>query len=99
MGIFPGLSDGAKVTYQDLVDCGLVDQAAATILQSQYDKDNANIITADDLLDMMCPNGYRSREGVETAVDKQGRSLVFARNQYITGWIVVEGGRESDSDS
>jgi len=85
---FPAIDrEGKELSFEDLVDSGLVDHSVAQELKAQYDKSNTNRIGEALLLEMLCPNGYRAHKNVQTCADKQGQPLVYVDNGYNTGWI------------
>jgi len=86
---FPLLEAGQTITFQDLVESGLVDEATSRDLRDQYDRDGSSRISEDLLLEMLCPNGYRSHPDAHTAIDKMGRPLLYVENGIFTGWIVA----------
>merc|ERR1712061_189194 len=52
-------------------------------------KENVDTVTKKDLLEMLCPNGYRAHKDVKSAVDKQGQPLIWVSNEFFTGWILA----------
>merc|ERR1719174_3395075 len=52
------------ITYQDLVDGGIIDDQMMKDLRSKYDRTGKGIIREDDFLEMLCPHGCRAHERV-----------------------------------
>lgn len=84
---FPSIEIGETIIFQDLVDSGLIDESMAKDLREQYDRDGTGRITEDLLLEMLCPNGYRSHPDAQTAIDKYGQPLLYVSNGIFKGWI------------
>lgn len=78
-----------KVTFQELLESAYVDEATMKGLREHFERLGPwDLISEQDLLEMLCPTGYRAHEGVRTAVDRQGRPLVHVSNAFYTGWLV-----------
>lgn len=85
---FPKIHESDRsITFEDLVQSGLVDQSMASDLQARYDPDNTNVITEALLLEMLCPNGYLAHNNVKTCFDAQGQPLVHVSTGLYTGWV------------
>lgn len=76
------------ISYQDLVDSGLVDSKMADDLMSKYDLDGSNDLDCNEFLELLCPNGYRAHADATQAVDKKGNQLCHMKNEYFEGWVV-----------
>jgi hypothetical protein len=87
---FPAIDrDGRDISFDDLVDSGLVDESTAKALRNQYDPEDTNRIGEPLLLEMLCPNGYRAHRSVRTCSDATGQPLIHVSsgNQNYTGWV------------
>lgn len=89
---FPALqgSPTGKVSFQELLESGFVDEVTLKGLREHFERVGPwDLLTERDLLEMMCPRGYRAHVDVRTAVDLQGRPLVWVSNKYFTGWLLA----------
>jgi len=80
-----------SVTYEDLVNQGLVDAKMARELRDQYDLDGIGSLNCQEFLEMLCPYGYRAHENVKCAIDKSGQGLSFVEctrgGLSFAGWL------------
>lgn len=87
---FPAIDKGGQeISFEDLVDSGLVDESTAKDFRQQYDRSNSNRIDENLLLEMLCPNGYRAHPTVKTCADSEGQPLVHVENGFFTGWVAA----------
>lgn len=77
-----------KISYNDLVDSGLVDSTTASYLMAKYDTDKSNDLDCNEFLELLCPNGYRAHVDAMQAVDKHGNQLRRIKNKYFEGWTI-----------
>jgi len=85
---FPAIDrDGRDISFDDLVDSGLVDESTAKALRNQYDPEDNNRIGEPLLLEMLCPNGYRAHRSVRTCSDATGQPLIHVSSGFYTGWV------------
>jgi hypothetical protein len=90
---FPTIDQGDQnsyVTFEELVDSGLVDHSMARDLRRQHDRGNTNRIHEALLLEMLCPNGYRAHRDVKTCSDPSGEPLVYVSSGIYTGWVPTD---------
>jgi len=80
-----------SVTYEDLVNQGLVDAKMARELRDQYDLDGIGSLNCLEFLEMLCPYGYRAHETVKYAIDKSGQGVSFVAcscgDLSFAGWL------------
>lgn len=90
---FPRLKFGpsGRIGFRDLVESSLVDEVTMRSLWEFGEKRES--ISEEDLLEMLCPNGYRAHPNAKSAVDRNGQLLMHVTNEFFSGWLVA--GRES----
>eukprot|EP00747_Dinoflagellata_sp_TGD_P210556 gnl/TRDRNA2_/TRDRNA2_83821_c0_seq1.p1 gnl/TRDRNA2_/TRDRNA2_83821_c0~~gnl/TRDRNA2_/TRDRNA2_83821_c0_seq1.p1 ORF type:complete len:620 (+),score=101.24 gnl/TRDRNA2_/TRDRNA2_83821_c0_seq1:253-2112(+) len=86
---FPQLckSRNSTMKFSDFMLSGIIDDDKAQELLEQFGKSEYDEITEDDILEMLCPNGYRAHANAKMAVDTDGRSLTFISNNTFQGWV------------
>jgi len=84
------------ITFEELVDSGLVDESIAKDLRLQHDRYNCNRIDEPLLLEMLCPNGYRAHRSVKTCSDATGQPLIHVSSGFYTGWVPASKGFKWD---
>lgn len=96
------------ITYQDLVDGGLIDEQMMKDLKSKYDSTGKGIINQDDFLEMLCPHGCRAHEGVREMVSKDDKHirLVYIDCRHLecghdefSGWLLDADFQELSTNS
>lgn len=79
---------GKKVPFEAVVEASCVDEETLRGLGKTFAAQgrNANYLSENDLLQMLCPNGYRAHEDVTDLLDEEGHQIVYISNPHFTGW-------------
>lgn len=75
------------ISYNDLVDGGLMDEETANELMQKYDTDGSGDLDAQEFLEMLCPHGYRAHQGSQRVMDHEGRLITHVHKNDFAGWM------------
>lgn len=94
---FPSMAEDTKfgVSFAELIESGVVTEPTASELWHEYNVEGAYRITELQLLEMLCPNGFRAHEDVRRSVSLDGKQLLYINNEFFEGWAYY---REPPSD-
>lgn len=85
------------ISYNDLVDGGLMDEETADELMTKYDTDGSGDLDGEEFLEMLCPHGYRAHEGSKKVVDTDGNKITYVHNNDFTGWMFEDDAKSLQS--
>jgi len=88
---FPSFAKEKKhtISFSELLASGLFTEGALMVVEEQFGKELTKGMTQEELLEILCPNGYLAHKDVKQAVDVEGRPLAWVTNKIFTGWVVV----------
>eukprot|EP00928_Gymnodinium_smaydae_P094592 TRINITY_DN7965_c0_g2_i6.p1 TRINITY_DN7965_c0_g2~~TRINITY_DN7965_c0_g2_i6.p1 ORF type:complete len:679 (+),score=155.47 TRINITY_DN7965_c0_g2_i6:407-2443(+) len=81
--------DRSEVRYEELCREGLVDEEGMINLRARYDADGDGVLSCDEFIDMLCPDGYRPTKTSVRATLPDGRPL-----SYVTATVHGPGGAQ-----
>jgi len=86
------------ISFHDLLESGVADRGVAAELWEEFGDRDSTRITKSQLLEMLCPNGFRAHSDVRRAIDRDGRQLVHISNEYFEGWAAAPKAEDQDDD-
>lgn len=79
-----------QISFHELVENSFLDPATLKGLREQWAGRHVPhhmLLSEEDLLEMLCPKGYRAHAGVRTAVGREGEPLTYVENEFFSGWL------------
>jgi len=88
---FQSFTKGKKdnIPFSELLASGLFTEGALMVVREQFDKELTTGMTREEVLEMLCPNGYLAHKDAKQAVDVEGRPLAWVTNKIFAGWVVA----------
>jgi len=68
-----------SVSFEEMVDSGLMDRETATSYLREWDKNTSGELCLNEFCEMLCPIGYRAHDKAERGTDAEGRLVVLDR--------------------
>jgi len=78
-----------KVTFSELLASGLFTEGSLMVVREQFGKELTKGMTREEVLEILCPNGYLAHKNVKKAVDVNGRPIALVTSKIYTGWVVA----------
>mmetsp|Transcript_26710 Transcript_26710/g.88741 ORF Transcript_26710/g.88741 Transcript_26710/m.88741 type:complete len:328 (+) Transcript_26710:1464-2447(+) len=79
-----------QISFVELVENSFLDPTTLKGLREQWAGRHVPhhaLLSEEDLLEMLCPKGYRAHAGVRTAVGREGEPLTYVENEFFSGWL------------
>ena len=87
-----------RIPFVELAAFGLVDDDTMTSLIQEFDTNGDGMISQEEFVEMMCPDGMRASTEARSCRDKNGRKLIYVDTTEMnlpiggyTGWAYDDG--------